>query len=89
VLAVPEGKNGPSTFKVYPNPASDTFFLQNPFQNQTTYSILDMAGRIVGRGKIAGNEPRFHIDVSTLSSGLYLINLKSGNRSVSNSLIIR
>jgi hypothetical protein len=89
LLDVADGKHNASTFKIYPNPTSVGLFLQNPFQNEAIYTILDMAGRAVAQGKIARNSPRFRIDVSTLPSGFYLINITSESRSVSEKLIIR
>lgn len=57
-------------FAIYPNPAKDELFVSG-LKRQTEYSIYTSDGRLVKKGKTEKK-----IDVSTLSSGVYFIDIE-------------
>lgn len=57
-------------FSIYPNPASNTIRLMSSDNTITAYSIYDAKGRIVMKDAISNSE---HIDISSLTEGLYFI----------------
>ena len=57
-------------FAIYPNPAKDELFVSG-LKRQTEYSIYTSDGRLVKKGKTENK-----IDVSTLSSGVYFIDIE-------------
>ena len=66
---------GAGIMKVYPNPVSDVVYIQNAPETDFMISIYRMNGVLVLTTKlIAGAKS---IDVSYLSSGLYLLNVNS------------
>lgn len=60
--------------KLYPNPANETLYLQGFNNSNTVVNIYDLYGRTVGVYKINSNG---EIDLSTMSSGTYILNLGS------------
>jgi len=56
----------------YPNPAKDVLNIEGA--NVTDYTIADMTGRILDRGKIDGRN--YSLDISKLSPGLYFLSLR-------------
>lgn len=57
-------------FAIYPNPAKDELFVSG-LKRQTEYSIYTSDGRLVKKGKTEKK-----IDVSTLSSGVYFVDIE-------------
>jgi endonuclease I/chitodextrinase len=72
-----------SGFKMYPNPSKDMlhFSISNPAQ-VTIYSIL---GETVHTKRISQEEN--NVNIQTLSNGLYLVNVKTGNQSITRKMI--
>ena len=67
--------NEVSDFKVYPNPATDVLNVSK-VSNNATYSIYNVAGQIVAKGKIADNK----VQVAKLQAGVYIISVEdNGN----------
>jgi len=61
--------------KVYPNPVSDVVYIQNAPETDFTVSIYRMNGVLVLTTKLSSGTKS--VDVSYLSSGLYLLNVNS------------
>ena len=57
------------TWSVYPNPATDVIHFSEP----TSVSLYDVLGRMVGKGTSVQ-----HLDVSTLTPGMYLVRSELG-----------
>ncbi len=70
-------------FKMYPNPSKDRlyFSISNPAQ-VTIYSIL---GETVRTKRIS--QEQNNVNIETLSNGLYLVNVKIGNQSITRKMI--
>lgn len=64
---------GVGVMKVYPNPVSDVVYIQNAPETDFTVSIFRMNGVLVLTTKLSSGTKS--IDVSYLSSGLYLLNV--------------
>lgn len=74
------------TLKVYPNPVGDKVYLQLPSTFVTSQaSIFDVTGKLILQKTLA--MPLESIDISSLTSGLYILNLQSEQGSLSVKLI--
>ncbi len=74
-------------FKIFPNPAKNKIFVQQPIPGKAEIKIFD----IVGRQSLPTlfNPPQnFEIDISTLNSGIYFIIVKSSERSYIEKIIV-
>lgn len=72
--------NNPETvlFSVYPNPASESFFIDVP-SNEWNWnvSIINMLGQTISTGQMSNHENRISVQSSNFESGIYLIKLTS------------
>lgn len=68
---------------LHPNPTSEKLFIRLPGDKKTTFKLSNLTGQNVGQG----NVDELGIDVSQLSSGVYLIELNDGEKSVSKKFI--
>jgi len=75
VVGVNTLHNNSITF--YPNPANEILFINNPMKKQLNIVIYDMMGRqMILRN---GNSTKESIDISNLSNGVYLLQVKHQN----------
>ncbi len=56
---------------IYPNPVKNVLNINPSYNVNSTYRIIDLNGRVIQRGRILNNT----IDVNSLKSGVYLIEL--------------
>lgn len=79
------------SFSFYPNPAQNQLHLDglDPARNYEQLIIRDATGRIVLQKNPATGISALDLDLSTLSSGLYLLELHSGTARAAQELIIR
>ena len=77
-----------NALKIYPNPASKEIFIDGIKDKNVTLELINADGRkVLETDKITSGKG---IDISGLPSGVYFINLKSGNlKSYSQKLIIK
>ena len=69
------GNANVTSVQVYPNPATDVLNVSK-VSNNATYSIYNVAGQIVAKGKIADNK----VQVAKLQAGVYIISVEdNGN----------
>ncbi|MDO7171625.1 carbohydrate-binding protein [Mariniflexile sp. AS56] len=68
---IKEGKIG-----YYPNPASDALTIEMPVGYYSQYTILDVSGKVIKEEAIQSGLREVKLNVSDLSRGMYLINLK-------------
>lgn len=78
--------------RVYPNPSFGSFIIE-PIAGFETYypiaiSVSDMQGRYVWREKVQINTGETININKTLSPGMYIVNLKNKNRTISQKIII-
>lgn len=65
-----------STFKLYPNPASNQFFIESSEVLNLEINIKDVDGKLLVNKQIRGNK-RSKINASDLTSGIYIVELRS------------
>lgn len=87
-FSVNENSGISGDIEIYPNPASGKFALQSLNRGINSIEILDYSGRIVLTKKININDNTI-IDVSNLSSGIYLLKFTDGRSFGTQKLIIR
>ncbi|MFI5150999.1 MAG: T9SS type A sorting domain-containing protein [Bacteroidia bacterium] len=82
------------SYTLYPNPAQNEMSLEltASFPGKIyTYSIFDVLGNLICRKKLESISPGYpeHLDISTLSSGMYIFNLQSADGFSSSRKIIK
>nr|WP_315032717.1 S8 family peptidase [uncultured Chryseobacterium sp.] len=70
--------------KIYPNPSSSYFTLQNPENKKLDFEVINMQGRSVIKSTSSPDEK---IDISGLQAGQYIININDGQRRVVEKLL--
>jgi Leucine-rich repeat (LRR) protein len=73
------------SISIYPNPVKNS--LNISIKQDGNYSIMAMNGQVVKKGRIAIGENT--LDVSSLTQGIYLINLKTDKGNVTKKLILK
>ncbi|RFN58924.1 T9SS type A sorting domain-containing protein [Marixanthomonas ophiurae] len=68
-------ENEITSFKIYPNPVSETLFISSENNTIENISVFSINGQVVLSEKSNTNQ----LDVSTLSNGLYFVEIASGN----------
>ena len=69
----------PTNVDIYPNPVVGSYLNVVTSREEVAYTIINMNGQQIARGRLVGGKA----DVSSLSHGLYIINLiDSGGKSV-------
>jgi hypothetical protein len=89
-LSAPTGieEIGNDLFSVYPNPVSDIVTVNyKGVEKNTTYVIYDLAGKVVLTGTIQNENTS--VNVSSIASGSYLLDIFSNNASIGKKLIIK
>jgi len=72
-------------FRIYPNPASDKVTVEHAFEEEISVNIFNVLGEnLISIDNLSNNE----IDVSSLESGIYLLQITNGNNSVIKKLLI-
>ncbi len=75
---ISEEKKNPSSITIFPNPASQTLYLdfaQSP-QSTATLKVMDIAGRtLINTNASISNGKVVTLDISTLSQGVYFLNI--------------
>ncbi len=77
-------------FNIFPNPASEFFFLNldENISQSSNYQIVDCTGRTVRRGTIEAGKRQIEISVSGISNGVYFFRLESSQNIFQQKLII-
>lgn len=74
--------------KVFPNPMSETLFIQQPIANQSaTVELYDVVGKRVISKTLSQADAS--IDVRTLSSGIYTCKIKTIDGRVATSMVVK
>lgn len=69
-------KQPESTFKLYPNPASNQFFIESSEALNLEINIKDIDGKLLVNKQILGNK-KSKVNTSDLTSGIYIVELRS------------
>jgi hypothetical protein len=83
----------PQKFKIFPNPASSSIFVQfnQPVVSTIICKILDLEGKVRVHYLIPENSPAnhsFEIPLKGINSGLYIIQLQAGDKIKTQKLIV-
>ena len=65
--------------RIYPNPVSDEIYLGVPDDEKVSINIFDILGKLVVESYF--DSIKNNVNVSTLSKGIYIAKLQSGNKS--------
>lgn len=83
------------TFGMYPNPSKDkmvniVYDLKNTVSQENNISVYNLQGQLVHTSKVNSNNGFFNktLDLSALSSGMYVVQFTSGKNSISKKLIL-
>lgn len=81
-VSVPTSVNeiGNEDFKIYPNPASRELRIKNAGLRIEKISIYNSLGGKLFSQQLAANNQEQIVDVSTLSPGIYIVELKAGDK---------
>ncbi len=87
LLGISENGEWINDAEIYPNPANNTiYFSESVFENQTaTVKIFSLDGQWVETQQVNANQPK--IDISSLTNGIYLLEVKSGKNSFKQKII--
>ncbi len=85
--------NNDIDFNIYPNPTNDNIDLSINLKESKNVEILiyNSFGAVVlnqNQGKISGNQ-NIKLNLSTLSKGIYYMNVKAGEKSIAKKLVIQ
>ncbi len=89
-LSAPTGIDelGKDLFSIYPNPTSEVITVNcKGLEKKTTYTIYDLAGKVVLNGTIQNENTS--VNVSSIASGSYLLDVLSNGTSLGKKLIIK
>ena len=67
--------------KLYPNPAEENLFVELEKNSKADYAIYDLIGKVEKVGQLANLKN--HIDISDLSTGMYIIQIKTEKKTTS------
>jgi hypothetical protein len=73
-------------FNIYPNPVSDVLNIEYTSKGPVQAQIFNSVGELVYDNKIISD--RMDVDLSSLSSGLYTVNLIGDNQSASRTIVV-
>src|SRR5690606_26800116 len=74
-----------SQFSIYPNPASKGFVnISSKASGSKIISIFDVLGKQVLKANLNGDR----LDISSLNSGVYILQIEQGNASITKKLIV-
>ena len=73
---------------VYPNPAEGRLYIENSSSDISSYNIYSISGMLVG-GKHSINSSKVEVDLSSLTKGMYLINVISGEKSETHKVVVK
>jgi hypothetical protein len=71
----------PDGFSVYPNPANSILYLKSKdnLSGDLQYQIIDVNGRVVKEGRLAGGNNQSIIDIKAVPSSVYLLRIFNSN----------
>lgn len=85
------GVSGIIDIMLYPNPATDYFhvYILPGYENNIAARLIDMSGNVVFQELNWQPGVNYPIDVRSMNSGMYILQLVSGNASVTHRCIVR
>ena len=77
--AISEG----SSFAMYPNPVEDDLFIEHNSDRELSYQVFDLKGKILFEGRLENST----INFSPLSTGVYIMKITDGNKTITRRVI--
>lgn len=76
------------SFHLYPNPVAEILTIDNPFPGNVTVQIISADGRpVFVQDFPSGN--KIELNLASLAPGIYMVNLASGGKTVSEKIVVR
>lgn len=85
---IEQGLSRPAAIRIYPNPASGSFFIKSDQTGIQTIRLLDMQGRQVQSWKATDLTRDTAIPLQGVPAGMYLVQLIGSNRLQSHRLVV-
>jgi len=79
---------GEFSSSIYPNPAKGKIYIDNPAANKFSYDIYSISGRLVS-SKQNITVSTAEVDMSNVAKGLYIIKVRTADRSETHKLILK
>lgn len=79
-----DNPNAVTNISVYPNPVKNEFIVTSQNNLMENYTLLDVTGKVLATGTVRDHEK---IDISNLSAGMYLLQLKNNNQITTHKII--
>jgi len=76
----------PEDFKIYPNPATDSLYIENFNNDAYQIKILDITGKIVYQNN---NNQQLKIKVSDYPKGVYFVKIKQEEKTIVHKILIK
>jgi sugar lactone lactonase YvrE len=75
--------------KIYPNPTSDVLNIEpkQRLYGDLTMTISDMQGKVAYSSKVQGGEDSYKVDISSLGSGVFVLELSNGRQMINQRII--
>lgn len=89
LVGVQQVENPQNDITIHPNPATDMVRVESGERNVESIEVIDLHGRIVMRQQSITPHSSIHINVSTLTPGIYLVRVTSNNSVQTKKLIIK
>ncbi|MEH6535196.1 MAG: T9SS type A sorting domain-containing protein [Psychroserpens sp.] len=77
------------TVQIYTSKTPKTLFIKGELLNDTKAEIYDIQGRLILTSKLNSNSINNQIDISNITSGIYIVNLNNGIQQKSQKVIIK
>jgi hypothetical protein len=87
--ALSDVDNTLDALRIYTNDSDKTIVITGQLLEATTANVYDLQGRLVAASQLETSKSRQSIDVSNLSTGVYVVQLTDASNSKSQKLIIR
>ncbi|MDH7911534.1 choice-of-anchor J domain-containing protein [Winogradskyella sp. SYSU M77433] len=81
--------NDLETLNIYTNQGDDTIVIQGQLTKKTTVNIYDIQGRIIQTTQLLNTKNSQSIDASSLSNGVYIVELNNNSQTKTQKVILR
>jgi pimeloyl-ACP methyl ester carboxylesterase len=75
------------SIKIYPNPTSSKVFFDNSIEKFETATIINYLGQVVDETRFSSFEANQEVDLSSFTSGVYLVKFTNKDKSITHKII--
>jgi hypothetical protein len=75
------------SLKIYPNPTSSKVFFDNSNEKFETATVINYLGQVVGETRFSSFESNQDIDLSSFTSGVYLVKFANKDKSTTHKIV--